>query len=213
MTVSTDRPVRPNLEVLQKPVSIDEFLDWYPENSTVHYELRRGVIVEMPQPRGKHSEIAAFSRDEFTFEIRRGNLPYFIPTDIVIKRSDDTGYTPDVVVLDRAGLINEPRWETRSTIENGTSIKLVIEVVSTNLKDDYETKMADYEAIGIPEYWILDYAGLGGVRHIGRPKQPTLTICTFIDGEYLPRQFRGDDAIVSPTFPELKLTAAIVLAG
>ena len=165
----------------------------------------------MPQLRGKHSEVAAFSRDEFIFEIRLGNLPYFIPTDIVIKRLNDTGYVPDVVVLDRAGLIDEPRWETRSTIENGTSIKLVIEVVSTNWQDDYEIKMADYEAIGIPEYWILDYAGLGGVRHIGRPKQPTLTICTFVDGEYLPRQFRDDEAIVSPTFPKLNLTAAQVL--
>ncbi|MEQ9359055.1 MAG: hypothetical protein RLP97_27565 [Coleofasciculus chthonoplastes F2-STO-03] len=37
------------------PVSIDQFLDWYPQISENRYELRRGVIVEMPKPRGKHS--------------------------------------------------------------------------------------------------------------------------------------------------------------
>ena len=118
-----------------------------------------------------------------------------------------------MVVLDSAALETELRWEKASTIENGVSVKLVIEVVSTNWQDDYETKMAEYEALGIPEYWIIDYAGLGGVRHIGSPKQPTLTICTLVDGEYETRQFRGDEAIVSPLFPGLKLTAVQVLAS
>ena len=47
-------------EIDKKPISIDQFLDWYPESSQNGYELRRGVVVEMPKPRGKHSEIAGF---------------------------------------------------------------------------------------------------------------------------------------------------------
>jgi Uma2 family endonuclease len=74
--------------------------------------------------------------------------------------------------------------------------------------------------LGIPEYWIADHAGLGGTRHIGRPKQPTLTIATLVNGQYQLRQFRGEDAltsgrsetIVSPTFPKLNLTAAQALS-
>ena len=216
-----NRSTTRSLQVVQKSVTFDEFVEWYPENSEFRYELRRGVIFQMPQPRGDHSKIAAFNRDELVFEIRQKKLPYFIPQGCVIKRFDDTGYEPDVVVLDSAALETELRWEKASTIENGVSVKLVIEVVSTNWQDDYETKMAEYEALGIPEYWIIDYAGLGGVRHIGSPKQPTLTICTLVDGEYETRQFRGDEAltsgrsetIVSPLFPELKLTAAQVLAS
>jgi Uma2 family endonuclease len=211
MTLATDRPTRPELQLLPKPVTFDEFIAWYPENTTVHYELRRGVIVEMPKPRGEHSEVAGFSYEELAFEIRRAKLPYFIPKECVIKRSDDTGYEPDVVVLDREATMNELRWKKESTIEHGASVKLAIEVVSTNWQDDYETKMTDYEAIGIPEYWIIDYAGLGGTRHIGKPKQPTLTICILVNGEYETQQFRGDDRIISPTFPGLELTAAQVL--
>jgi len=55
------------------------------------------------------------------------------------------------------------------------------------------------------------YAGLGGTRYIGKPKRPTLLICTLVDGEYEIQQLRGDQAIASPTFPNLKLTAEQVL--
>jgi Uma2 family endonuclease len=73
-----------------------------------------------------------------------------------------------------------------------------------------DTAGLPYEALNIPEYWI-DYAGLGSIRHIGKPKQPTLTIATLADGEYETQMLRGDDRIISPTFPGLKLTAAKIM--
>jgi hypothetical protein len=45
---------------------------------------------------------------------------------------------------------------------------------------------------------------LGGIRHIGTPKQPTLSIGTLVDGAYEINLFRGNDAIFSLTFPNLK---------
>ena len=66
--------------------------------------------------------------------------------------------------------------------------------------------------MGIQEYWIIDYLGLGGRRFIGNPKQPTFSIYQLIDGEYQVKQFRGGEGIESPTFPELKLTAQQVFA-
>lgn len=92
---------------------------------------------------------------------------------------------------------------------------MVVEVVSTNWSDDYALKLEDYESLGIPEYWIVDYLGLGCRRFIGNPKQPTISIYQLIEGEYQVRQFRGSDAcdnpsgerIQSPAFPELNLTA------
>jgi Uma2 family endonuclease len=213
MTVATDRDTQPLLQVIPKPVTFDEFIEWYPENSEFRYELRRGVIIEMPKPRGKHSILAGDRATDLALEIRQQNLPYVVPKECVIKVTDDTGYEPDVIVLDRAVLLTEPRWETASIVEQATSIKLVIEVVSTNWQDDYEVKMSAYEAMGIPEYWILDYAGLGGIRHLGKPKQPTLTIATLIDGEYETCMFRGDDLIVSAIFPDFRLTAAQIMTA
>jgi Uma2 family endonuclease len=129
-------------------------------------------------------------------------------------------------VVDRDELIQEPLWFEQSILTLGSSIKFVAEVVSSNWQNDYARKVEDYAVLGILEYWIVeglsgesnspackprDYAGLGGTRHIGKPKQPTLSICTLVDGEYEIQQIRGDRAIVSPTFPNLKLTAEQVL--
>jgi Uma2 family endonuclease len=188
------------------PMSFDEFMEWYPETSENRYELRRGVVIEMPKPRGTHSRLAGDLAFDLGTAIRHGNQPYFIPKECIVKITNDTGYEPDIIVLDETAIADEPRWERESIITLGQSIKLVVEVVSTNWRDDYLVKLGDYETLGIQEYWIADYLGIGGRRYIGSPKQPTLTLCTIVDGEYVLQQFRGSDCIVSPTFPELQLT-------
>jgi Uma2 family endonuclease len=201
------------VQALTKPITFDEFIDWYPENSDCRYELHRGVIVEMPKPKGEHSELGGDLILDLGSEIRRLKLPYVMPKECVIRvEGEESGYEPDVVVLDKTQLVNEPRWSKSSVIENaGASIRLVIEIVSTNWRDDYHKKFADYEAMGIEEYWIADYLGLGGRRYIGSPKQPTLTVCDLVDGEYEVQLFRGDDRVISQVFPELNLTAKQVL--
>ncbi|MCC3438221.1 Uma2 family endonuclease, partial [Microcoleus sp. PH2017_05_CCC_O_A] len=78
--------------------------------------------------------------------------------------------------------------------------------------DDYRIKLNEYETLGILEYWIVDYAGLGGVQYIGSPKQSTVTINRLIDGEYQALRYQGEAIIVSPTFPQLVLTIAQILA-
>ncbi|MGA9379049.1 MAG: Uma2 family endonuclease, partial [Phormidium sp.] len=85
--------------------------------------------------------------------------------------------------------------------------RLVIEVVSTNWQDDYLLKLGEYEKLGILEYWIVDYLGLGGRRYIGNPKQPTISVYQMVEGEYMVTQFRGEERIQSAIFPELNLTA------
>lgn len=196
----------------KSPMFFDEFMDWYPENSEHRYELRRGVVIEMPKPRGTHSRLAGDLAFDLGAAIRNANQPYFIPKECVIKIANDTSYEPDIVVLDETGLSEEFRWEGESIITLGTSIKLVVEVVSTNWRDDYLVKLGDYEALGIQEYWIVDYLGIGGRRYIGSPKQPTFTLCTLVDGEYVLQQLRGSDCLVSSTFPELSLTVDQIFA-
>lgn len=197
------------IQTQTKTVTFDEFAAWYPENSVRRYELHKGVIVEMPLGTGLHSRVTGFTRDEISAEIRRLKLPYFIPGDCLLKPiRDEAGYQPDVIVLDQVALANEPRWDRESIITMGSSVRLAVEVVSTNWQDDYHFKFADYEKLGIPEYWVVDYAALGGRRFVGNPKQPTLSVYQLVDGEYQISQFRGDDRVESLAFPELKLTAS-----
>ena len=202
------------IQTQTKTVTFDEFAAWYPENSVRRYELHKGVIVEMPLGTGPHSRVTGFTRDEISAEIRRLKLPYFIPGDCLLKPiRDEAGYQPDVIVLDEVALANEPRWDRESIITMGSSVRLAVEVVSTNWQDDYHFKFADYEKFGIPEYWVVDYAALGGRRFVGNPKQPTLSVYQLVDGEYQISQFRGDDLIESLTFPQLKLTAEQIFSA
>ncbi len=201
-------PIRP----LPKLVSFEQFIDWYPENSEYRYELRQGVIFQVPKPRGKHSELAGDVAKRLNYAIDSAAFPYLIPRECVLKVSKETGYEPDVIVLERSALAAEALWEKSSTVASGAAVKLAIEVLSTNWQDDYELKLAAYESMQIPEYWIVDYAGLGGVRHLGRPKRPTLTVCTLIEGEYEVARLRDQEQIVSAAFPELALTVEQLLA-
>ncbi|MBR8838939.1 MAG: Uma2 family endonuclease [Stigonema ocellatum SAG 48.90 = DSM 106950] len=191
-----------------KRVTFEEFIAWYPENSERRYELHDGVIVEMPLPKGGHEKVVGFLARKLTVEFDRLNQPYFIPKTVIVKPSlHESGYSPDVLILNTDNLVNEPVWENESIITQASSISLVIEVVSTNWRDDYHKKYADYEEMGISEYWIVDYAALGGREFIGNPRQPTILVCSLDEGEYRVKKFRGDDRILSPTFPQLTLTA------
>nr|WP_290226826.1 Uma2 family endonuclease [Trichocoleus desertorum] len=205
-TQANDPPIQ------QRPLSFDEFLASYGGDN--RYELIDGEVFDL-EPTGLHEEVAAFITAKLCVQIDGTSLPCFVLQRGLLRPANTgiTAFRPDVAVVDRDELIQEPLWADQSTLTLGTSIKFIAEVVSSNWQNDYARKVEDYAVLGIPEYWIADYAGLGGTRHIGKPKQPTLSICTLVDGEYEIQQFRGDQAIVSPTFPDLKLMADQVLRG
>lgn len=197
-------------QAVHKLLTFDEFVAWYPENSQSRYELHDGVIIEMPKPTGKHSNVTGFLIEELVLSIiqmgKRGT--WTIPRESIVKTSNaKSGYEPDIIVLDQNTIDSEPCWERESIIEHATSAKLIVEVVSTNWRDDYHKKYADYEEMGIPEYWIVDYAALGSREFIGNPKQPTILVCSLNEGEYQINKFQRDDRIQSPTFSEFNLTA------
>lgn len=189
-----------------------EFIEWKPENS--RYELHNGSPIEM-QPTGDHEEVISFLNTVLVLEVQRLQRSYLLPKQALVKLPEEnTAYLPDVLLIDRPALAEEPLWKKASTITRGVSAPLVIEVVSSNWRADYGKKLVDYESLGIPEYWIVDYLGLGGRRYIGNPKQPTLSIYQLVDDEYQVSQFRGDERIHSELFPELAFTAeAIFSAG
>ena len=196
------------IQTLPKITTFQEFVDWLPENSDLRYELHYGNIVEMAQPVGEHEEIKGFLNVEISFEIKRLGLSYSVPNQVIVRPDDkDSGYFPDILVMNRANLPNESRWQKESILSSGASIPLVIEVVSTNWRNDYHLKFADYEEMGILEYWIVDYAALGGRNFIGNPKQPTISVCNLVEEEYQINKFQNSDRLISQTFPELNLTA------
>jgi len=118
---------------------------------------------------------------------------WLIPRTCILRPFNDqaTARRPDVTVLDEATLSDEPLWEREPIITQSTSVKLVVEVVSTNWETDDACKVEEYALMGIPEYWTVEhFRGLGGVALIGRPKQPTFTVCQLINEDYVKNTFR-----------------------
>ncbi|BAY63256.1 hypothetical protein NIES22_33420 [Calothrix brevissima NIES-22] len=201
---------------LSKLYTFDEFVEFLQnKNENIYYELYDGDIIQMPLPTGEHEEIVGFLIKILLAECLRLNLNYFVPSKTLVRpETKQSGYFPDVLLLNSSNLINEPLWKKESIITQSESIPLVIEVVSTNWRDDYHKKLADYDEMGIKEYWIVDYGAFANKSLIGQDKQPTITIYSFNDeGEYQGKQFRGNDRIESSTFPELNLTAQQIFSA
>jgi Uma2 family endonuclease len=202
--------------VIQASMTFEEFLAW-DDGTGRDFELRDGLPMPIVDPSAKHEDVADELCALILAHCRSGNLPY------VAKRQKQvmTGKNPlsgrdesrraDIVVFEQA------EWERMRQATGSaaayTPPPLVIEVVSTNWRDDYEYKLNEYEALGITEYWVVDYAALGGIRYIGKPKQPTITVYQLTEGEYQATQFCGDDQIESIVFPSLTLAANQIFAA
>lgn len=180
------------------------FLEQYRDHP--RYELADGELIDM-EPTGPHETVSGKLATQLGIAILAAKLPWFIPRTCLIRPFAETPTIrrPDIIVLDETALIHEPLWEREPVITLGRSIKLVVEVVSTNWETDYARKVEEYALLGIPEYWIVDYRGLGGVAFIGKPKQPTLTVCQLINEEYSQQQFRLGQLVISPLLSNLQL--------
>lgn len=199
--------------IAQKNLTFKEFLNW-DDGSGRSFELVNGVAMPLSEPTAKHEDVVDGLCRLLVVHCQSLNLPY-VPRQSKQVRLNPVGENEssrkaDIVVFARE------EWERmrQSSASAAAYIPppLAIEVVSTNWRDDYRIKLNEYETLGILEYWIVDYAGLGGVQYIGSPKQPTVTVNRLIDGEYQAQRYQGEATIISPTFPQLELTIAQIVA-
>ena len=192
------------VQALTKSLTFAEFLNRYGNNP--RYELADGELIDI-EPTGPHAAVGGKLATKLGIAITHAELPWFIPRTCLIRPFAETATArrPDIVVLDETVLNDEPFWEHEPVIALEKSIKLIVEVVSTNWETDYARKVEEYALLGIPEYWIVDYRGLGGVVFIGKPKQPTFTVCQLIGEDYIQKKYRLGEFIKSSLFPSLQL--------
>jgi Uma2 family endonuclease len=195
------------LAIQSQLLTFEEFLVWKPDGQ--RFELIDGVAIKM-QPTGGHENITEFLSTQLTLAVAREGLAYRFPRQALLKALGwNTGFLPDVLVVDAIALQQEERWVKEATICSGATVKLAIEVVSTNWENDYARKTEDYAEMGVPEYWIVDYLGLGGKSYIGQPKQPTISIY-ILEPQTLqyqsPQLLRSGDVLRSAAFPGFTLT-------
>lgn len=175
------------------------------------YEFINGDVVKVVNTR-QHEDVVAFAYKKFDQEIDRLNLDFVVRQNVSIRtivNSDKQSRVPDLSVIDKEFWRANPF--DYSPLQK--PIQLAVEVTSTNWDDDYIDKFLEYQSLGIPEYWIVDYLAIASREFLGNPKIPTVFVNLLDEnGKYQTTKFTGDDKIISRTFSELDLTATQILS-
>ncbi len=199
--------------MVQTQSSTLTFADYlaYADGTDTRYELVRGHLIAMTPPTWKHLLIARYLEQMFTAAIEASGEDWIALQGAGQQVDDETSRLPDVVVVSLAAIEGA---QERTAILQEAAI-LAVEIVSpSSVADDYLHKLAEYEAKGILEYWLVDPQALGAARYIGRPKRPVVSIYTLVDGEYSsPLRCRDQETVESRVFPQLRVTAQEIFEG
>lgn len=177
----------------QTPIKVNNLEDYlnFDNGTDKRYELENGALVEMPPGTGKHEAIITLILVQFFLEIQNTRLPLQVRPNGTEVLTNKQPRRPDICVITN---------EQAASIENTSAIlktppPLLVEVVSPeSIERDYNQKSAEYAAIGVTEYWIVD------------PLENKVTIGLLNQGFYQQTVFIDNQKIISPTFPSLNLT-------
>jgi len=170
----------------EKIMSLEEFLS-YDDNTDAGYELEDGRLLLMPTESEINRRIACFL---FAYFLQLGVSfsRLTMKTELVVMGSRTTVRVPDLMVLTET-LVQVMEGASRSLITiDMPPPQMVVEVVSPgqeNQQRDYRYKRSQYQARGIPEYWIID------------PIQQQITVFTLVTGLYEQAIFTGNMVINS----------------
>ena len=132
------------------PVSWEEFLAWAPDDWRVEWVA--GEIIEMPPSNIEDLDTSSLLLTFLMLYCQRHGLGRVFHAGALVKLAQKpSGREPDLVFVRR-----EHVDRIKPTFVDGPA-DLVVEIVSPDsVTRDYREKLAEYEAAGIPEYWIID---------------------------------------------------------
>lgn len=188
------------MSVAIKFMTLEEYLN-YDDGTDTRYELVNGELSAMPTDSDLNDRIATFL---FAYFLQFG-IPYYrlsMKAQIAVSGTRATARQPDLMVLSEEAATALSGANQRLITHDMPPPLLVVEVVSPDQESrDYRYKRTEYAGRHIPEYWIVD------------PIAQKVTVLEWVDGMYEEQVYQGNQAIASPQFATLNLTAATVLRG
>jgi len=115
-----------------------------------------------------------------------------------VRTEENTSRIPDVIVCNHSFWDNVCSRKGAAVLDFDEKPLLVVEVTSQNWRQDYTTKRAEYDGIGIPEYWIVD------------PERSRIQLSG--KANYAIKYFLPGDDVQSAQFPDLILPVDRVLS-
>jgi Uma2 family endonuclease len=184
-------------------MTLEEYLN-YDDGTDTRYELVDGVLVEMGAESTLNTRIAVFLIKCFLL-MGLDDYRIGIKQKITVNSTAVTAREPDLMIHSEASARAIDDAPQAILKREHPAPLAAIEIVSPgkpgndNYDRDYVEKRREYADRGIPEYWIID------------PYHQTVWVLTLQGSSYQEKCFTGNTAIVSPTFPNLNLTADRVL--
>ncbi|MEM9212855.1 MAG: Uma2 family endonuclease [Cyanobacteria bacterium P01_F01_bin.150] len=191
------------VSVTARSMSFEDYLT-YEDKTDNRYEWIDGVLVQMP-PESEPNAWLALALQLYFINTglvkprltHRYNCEIEVPT---FKTQQPRNRFPDFVILQPEHIaLTQKRLTIRMEMPPPLFVMEVVSPGSSNRARDYKDKRQQYEALGIPEYWLLD------------PEQQQVTVLSLEDNGYRERCFKGNQIIRSPLFPAFSLTAQQVL--
>ena len=137
-------------------LTFQEYLEYVGEPDVL-YELVRGKLVPMGASTHLHTNICKFLVYKFQRYFAAQNL------DLVanalgtgVRTEENTSRIPDVVVCGQTVWEQVLHRPGAGVLDFDEQPILVVEIVSSNRRDDYVIKRNEYEIAQIAEYWIVD---------------------------------------------------------
>jgi len=147
MSAATPPPT--SIQVTEK-LTFEEFIQKYMD---VHAELVNGDVQMMTPASDKHQDLVRWFTSIFSLFVEGRGLGVVraAPLTMRIPGKDSHGREPDVMFISQARLgILQPTCLAEPA-------DLVIEIISPeSVGRDRGEKFVEYEAAGVPEYWLID---------------------------------------------------------
>lgn len=172
--------------IIATGVSFDEYMEKYAADFC---EWIDGVVIKMSPVTDTHDIITRLLSNLLEAYLELRPIAVLREDPFVLKLSDTISREPDLQVV-----LNEHAERIQKTKILGKA-DIVIEVVLLESTDrDYGRKFTEYEAAGVPEYWIIDPL-----------RQETRFFRLTNEGFYASQPLNENDEYETPMLPGLRL--------
>lgn len=132
------------------PISFEDFLAWADEDQ--HAEWVDGEIIRIAPANLDHQDLIDFLNDLVKTYVRRRRLGRVILPDFLMRLpTRPSGRVPDLLFV-----ATEHLDRLRDTYLDGPADLAVENLSPDSDARDRSEKFVEYEAAGIPEYWLID---------------------------------------------------------
>ena len=150
MEATLTPPLAPPEAETRLKMSYEEFLALPGEHA--HAEWMDGEVIQIMPPKIRHQDVVMFLASLMRFFVNFYRLGTVLPAPVEMKAtSDGPAREPDILFVRRENLARL----TENRLQGPAD--LVVEVISNeSVGRDRGDKFYEYQAAGIPEYWLFD---------------------------------------------------------